>query len=407
MTVVYQTDGGLLRSALRWRHTIIPMVLTKPEFFLFLGLNLTINWAYKAGLFNPVDYHMDLAMSLTSVTGGLMTFFVVFYNGNVFTRYSKLHVLTKTMNEKCLIIVSIISKEVKSKNVARKLGRMVLASAFVFCFTYMKDEDRGPLEDGVTEKRWQSLVRFGLLDKEEQRLLANHCEDVGQDRAMPSFLLLHWSLKLYRTQLSRMNDLERHFYDMRKTQEQIAELLSLPIPFQYYHVMNLMLLLNLGLWAYALALEDSVFAPLIFFFTQLMFQGIRELTIALADPFGTDETDFPLSEWMSEIYVRVQCLLEDPWDPARHLPEHVGELPMLWKDVDVIDLIEGNVGAWVEENKYAPVSQEVPEACVVPLFSNGGISSQVNRTNSPTRQAVRSGDAFDDYRSNTESEALS
>merc|ERR1711924_170763 len=49
-------------------------------------------------------------------------------------------------------------------------------------------------------------------------------------------------------------------------------------------------------------------------FVQLMFQGIRELSTALSDPFGEDEVDFPVTEWMIAVYARMYGVLEDPFD---------------------------------------------------------------------------------------------
>merc|ERR1711874_945857 len=87
-----------------------------------------------------------------------------------------------------------------------------------------------------------------------------------------------------------------------------------PMPFQYFHIMNLMLALNLVLWAYSLGCQDSYFAPVIYAFVQMMFQGIRELSTALSDPFGDDEVDFPVNDWMMTLYAHVYGILEDPYD---------------------------------------------------------------------------------------------
>ena len=81
-----------------------------------------------------------------------------------------------------------------------------------------------------------------------------------------------------------------------KQQEDVVQVLEPPMPFQYFHIMNLMMFLNLMLWAYALGIEDSYFAPAIFMFVQLMFQGVRELCAGSSDPYGDDEVDFPLNE---------------------------------------------------------------------------------------------------------------
>merc|ERR1712107_538292 len=88
-----------------------------------------------------------------------------------------------------------------------------------------------------------------------------------------------------------------------------------------------MLMLNLMLWSYSLALQDSEFAPVIFMFVQLMFQGLRELSIALSDPFGDDATDFPIGEWLSQLYRKVHIIVEHPYDMKEvrlhdHFPLH-------------------------------------------------------------------------------------
>merc|ERR1719473_2507325 len=91
-------------------------------------------------------------------------------------------------------------------------------------------------------------------------------------------------------------------------------MMELPMPFQYFHIMNLMLMLNLGLWAYSLALQESLFAPCIYFFVQMMFQGLRELSVALSDPFGDDATDFPMNDWMTGLYLRLYFIIEDDFE---------------------------------------------------------------------------------------------
>ena len=79
----------------------------------------------------PEDYHAELAMGPTGVTGGLKTLFVVFFNGNVFSRHNKLYDLTTGMDENCLCVASMVELEVPNKNVSRKMIRMLLASCFL------------------------------------------------------------------------------------------------------------------------------------------------------------------------------------------------------------------------------------------------------------------------------------
>lgn len=348
MTVEYDSTLGIIKSALRFRSTVIPLVILRPEFFILLGINLTVTFAYKVGYFVPDEYHTDLPLALTGVTGGLMTFFVVFYNGNVFTRYQRLYELTKGMNEHCLYVVSILDKELKDKAYTRRLSRMLLASCFLFFFertpisqpAHVEVAPQGPAgPSNISAKEWFQLIDLGLLLPLEVELLQKHCDRLGQ-HAIPSFMLLQWSMKLYREKLPRLNELDKMYLCVRKCQEDVVELLELPMPFQYYHIMNVMLLLNLLLWAYAMALQDSYWANVIFAFVQLMFQGLRELSIALADPYGTDDTDFPVNIWMTELYHKINCIIEDAWEPSvSYPPPDMGALPQLHKNKTVIDLL--------------------------------------------------------------------
>merc|ERR1719305_1399221 len=183
-------------------------------------------------------------------------------------------------------------------------------------------------------------MNLGLLNDDEVDLLRKHCKSHGKQASMPSFLLLHWSCILYRTQSPRLNELEKTYWAIRRCQDDVVELMELPMPFQYFHIMNLMMMLNLTLWAYSLALEDSYFASLIFLFVQLVFQGIRELSVALSDPYGDDEADFPLDDWMTQLYVRLAALVEDPYRVDKHSAYgHIAALKKVKQGSNVIALL--------------------------------------------------------------------
>eukprot|EP00928_Gymnodinium_smaydae_P028707 TRINITY_DN21834_c0_g1_i1.p1 TRINITY_DN21834_c0_g1~~TRINITY_DN21834_c0_g1_i1.p1 ORF type:complete len:414 (-),score=57.74 TRINITY_DN21834_c0_g1_i1:109-1350(-) len=304
--ISYDPSKGIVVTALRMHATVIPLVLLKAEFYILLGINLSICYAVRTGYYDPFAIQAQLSMKLTTITGSLMTFFVVFYNGNAFSRYQKLYELVKGMIESSLYIASIIEKEIADRSLVRKLGRWLMASLMVFFF---ERSDPNKRYEGITNREWHQLLNLGLLNERERDTLMEHCRNL-RHHSIPSFMLIHWSMKLYRSKSPRIPDLDKAYFALRKCMEDVVMLLDLPMPFQYFHIMNLMLMLNLCLWAYALAIHESDFAPLIFFFVQLMFQGLRELSVALADPFGDDDTDFPLNEWMTTLYVRLYNLIE-------------------------------------------------------------------------------------------------
>eukprot|EP00928_Gymnodinium_smaydae_P066006 TRINITY_DN4906_c0_g1_i1.p1 TRINITY_DN4906_c0_g1~~TRINITY_DN4906_c0_g1_i1.p1 ORF type:complete len:373 (+),score=65.17 TRINITY_DN4906_c0_g1_i1:70-1119(+) len=337
MVVAYNPYLGIVATALRLRYTILPAVLCKVEFYFFLFLNLGISFSVRYDIFQPEEYHLELGMTLTRITGTLMTFFIVFYNGKVFDRYARLYKLTKDMNEHCLIVTSYLCREIRDVHLVRKLVRMVMAACFLFFFE--RTPDLSPTSVGcISQEEWAQLVALGLLEPDDLHAVQKHCKELGK-RAIPSFILIQWIMKLYRCRIDRMHNVDMSLYNLRKCQQEIIETLELPMPFHYFHLMNLMIMLNLSLWAYALALEDSYIGNVIFLALQVMFQGLRELSVNLADPYGDDAVDFPLDQWMSELYVRASSLVEDEWRAELRVPISMKPLPPLEAGVAVVDLM--------------------------------------------------------------------
>ena len=142
-------------------------------------------------------------------------------------------------------------------------------------------------------------MNLDLLNDEEIASLQDHCRMLNEaDATMPSFIPIQWACELMRHVTDSPFDRDdmlsafyANMYTVWRCQSNIHETLDLPMPFQYFHIMNLMLLLNLFLWAYSLGCQESFFAPFIYMFVQMMFQGIRELSTALSNPFGDDEVD--------------------------------------------------------------------------------------------------------------------
>merc|ERR1719343_187113 len=85
---------------------------------------------------------------------------------------------------------------------------------------------------------------------------------------------------------------------------------ELPIPFQYFHLLNMMVVMNTVTWAYAMGTTRSMFAPVVYFFAALIFMGMLSLGSQLSNPFGEDEVDFPVHEWVTE-YVNLSGVLLD------------------------------------------------------------------------------------------------
>lgn len=327
--VAYDTEAGILSIAFRMKHTIIPDVVDGPEFWGLCFLNISVCICRHLGIFEPRHLNVDLPWGLTGATGSLMTFFVCFYNRHVFERYNVIYDITKYMEESCLQTVSSVRVQVPDRAVQRKVSKLLLASCFMFFYeqttggseSLADDADKEP-EQRISKQEYAQLRKIELLDEFEIRALQKFCKRYGQD-AIPSLLVLQWTMMLMRratpdptTRDDLLIGFDDRLYEIRGAMSDVCNIMNLPMPFQYFHIMNLMLVLNLVLWAYSLGCQDSYFAPVIYMFVQMMFQGVRELSTALSDPFGTDEVDFDVDMWMRSLYRRIFAIVEDPFEIA-------------------------------------------------------------------------------------------
>lgn len=328
MGVDYDPGSGMVVSAFRFTSTIIPMVVNGPEFWLLLIVNLTICSVRHAGYFDPKPINANLPWELTGVTGSLMAFFVVFYNSHVFSRYNKIYDLTRQMLEHCVRTAVMLRVHMPDERVRWKVAKWAITSCLLFFFDRTYPGDELPPDD-VRALIWDEFRFLDLLEEEEIEALEKHCS-LLEEESMPSFMVLQWSMELIRHSTVDPGPEDRDdmlaafyasLYQVWNCQSQIKETLELPMPFQYFHIMNLMLCVNLSLWAYSLGCEDSYFAPIIYMFVQMMFQGLRELSGALSDPFGDDEVDFQLNDWVRPMYVRVYSVLGVDQNTDAHADE--------------------------------------------------------------------------------------
>ena len=72
-------------------------------------------------------------------------------------------------------------------------------------------------------------------------------------------------------------------FSVRRVQLDIHDTLKMPLPYQYFHIMNLMLLVNLSVMAISVATFQSRVGSVAFGFMLLIFLGIREMSTGMAD----------------------------------------------------------------------------------------------------------------------------
>jgi predicted membrane chloride channel (bestrophin family) len=241
------------------------------------------------------------------IISSMTTFVEVFYTNLAYQRYMHLYNLTKglmfKLHHHCIELKLMMDKDSTGKQSVRCSIRYAsLSMVALFC----------GLNGFITERHWTHLMDEGLVTPSERIFLCGHAPKRASDIA------LHWSGDVALHGLRHGKGIPGSFHkivmshviSMRQDAQEIVDLVGLPIPFQYFHLLNLMVILNLFLWAYGMGITDSIFAPLVYFFVAMIFTGMLVLGQQLSDPFGHDDVDFPVEEWIGQALAQSADFIE-------------------------------------------------------------------------------------------------
>lgn len=309
MVLDYDTSATYISTSFSWTSTVVPYVLGRLEFWIFMALHLGITSAYRTGYLAGADVSKTtffIDWNDMKVIAAITTFFEVFFTNQTFSRY--LHLYDKTRNLLKCVCEFCFETSLHLKSSSH--GHMRLASRYFLCSVVLFFSE---MKKGDEDKSWLELQRLSLVRPDEQEHLELY------DKDMRSLVVLHWAAKVIKlghknsagkapgNALKNMID---KLVETHAIQQEVMDTMRMPIPFQYFHLLNLMIVINLLLWAYGMGISESAFAPVVYFFAALIFMGMMELAVQLSDPFGEDETDFPLGKWVQEVLEDARALLE-------------------------------------------------------------------------------------------------
>lgn len=295
--VEYDAAGSILGIVLRFKQSVLPNVVNRAEFYMLIGINLGFTFLYKNGFLDP-DKNQFAGPQLKALQV-LMVFGLVFYTNICFERYFQLYTISRDVVGICSECVSEARLRFKIDADRKKYVSYLVAG--VHCFFWLNVLE--PDADGaqVMEKKWPILLKKGLLTQVEVDYLKKYpvrCK---------TYLLYTWAVELCKHSLGE-KDLPflqlnaGHVEQLFKTQDAIQNMIKMPLPFQYFHVTHFMLFTNLSIMGYEMANMQNYYVTISFMAVQVIFNGIREMAVAMADPFGDDEVDFPVEDWLEELY---------------------------------------------------------------------------------------------------------
>lgn len=340
MVYLYRANAGLLRTVWKCSNTVVPVTLQKPEFWMFMFVHVAIMCAHRTGYlqtegegqtFWRIDWE---GVHIVTI---MTTFFEIFYTDRCYWRYMELYDHTRSLlgylHE--IIFEMRLHFGENCQQHTRLASRYIMASMILFFFE---------MDEEVADPEWLQLRTLELI-KDEERV---YLEYMSNDEM--STIVLHWCALVTRSGWKKsgapataMKSLMKKFHKLHKLQGTLLDIHQLPVPFQYFHLLNVMVSVNLFLWAYGLAVTRSVYSPLVFFFAQLIFMGMMELASELANPYGDDEVDFPVNHWLSQCIGTGMTLVEyrfpgsaNDWDRALAKQERLGKnFPQTLKSLDL------------------------------------------------------------------------
>lgn len=291
------THGGLLRLLFTFSGTVVPQVMNLPTVHLLIVLHLTL-WVYFRN--HPPDWQtseafVELSRADVKVITAMTTLFEVFYTVNTYKRFLSLHKFTHETFQSAHRFLFLLQVVVgaKGQGHVKLVARWIRVSLFFFCADLKGAQ--------LASQHLDSMTQRGMLTKTE-------CEALGRisGSARPA-LLQHW---IARAAYDAYNEVEVkiaptftammvRLIEIQSSQQDLIETQRMAIPFQYFHLLHVMVCVNSFLWCYAMALNPSIFGPLVFVSTLIIFVGMLELAKALADPFGDDEVDFPVAAMLN------------------------------------------------------------------------------------------------------------
>jgi len=336
----YDSSENLLKVAFSFRNTVVQMSLQKSEVYVFATFHFLVAFFYRSGYIH-VDQQdlLYLPFSLLDIIVGLMTFFICFYQKYCFKRYLAMYDQTRGLLSKLLDLVQELRwrmpagqyiHDKPALGAKRTVVRYFLASMYLFFF-FMNN-------GSISDKEYEVLVDGHILYSDEVEWLQEYA-------GAPYSAVLDWAVQLMAIGIKDDKNKEkmgrfvsRMVNEVRHEQTAVQDSIKMPIPFQYFHMMSLMLSVNFILWSYGMALYASWIASVIYCFSLLIFFGMKELSAALSDPFGDDEVDFPLNIWIEEQWADCHFFLEADVKEIVEQPGNFNHAPLLWDGNSAVDV---------------------------------------------------------------------
>ena len=198
---------------------------------------------------------------------------------------------------------------------ASQAAKYILASVFMFFAGVACNGDVSPpSKDNLI---WTEIVKKGLLTTNEKNVLSRY----PGPEIMP--VLVTWTMyvvddalnkdSMWKKRSHRTAHVHDRFHrivvDLQLAARNIGMWLAMPLPFSYWQFLNWVVFINFTLLSIVLAGFRTWWTVIPYIISLIVFVALREVSNALANPFGRDTVDFPLTRYLEHAFDHGVCLL--------------------------------------------------------------------------------------------------
>jgi len=233
----------------------------------------------------------------------LLTFYLAFFTGQCYGRYKEQYTHLKSIEGSMRNIGIIVCSgfQHEDRKVAKydmiELFRYLSASYYLlFCRLYEGSTEFFTLESAYEE---------ALITKEEMAVLEE------QSDSMRWFKLLSWAYvhvdrvaEREKMEEREVKELKGNVLAIRAMMNAVTYTHQLPVPLAYYHVITVLTIFISAIFSYASGYYKGMDQSLGWLELLLIlfgFIGMREVAIQMADPFGDDDCDLPVNDYVKTI----------------------------------------------------------------------------------------------------------
>lgn len=301
------SESSLFIVIARIGPSIIPALAKKPELWMFVGVHFILKYIYSRSIIIP-DPQSPSNGPLLAVMTNLTVIFIVMYTNNCFIRYFKLYAQVRDLLGSVIELASETRLRLKEDSTRQKMLGYTVAGIIDFFSEAGGEEDEH--EAALEELHYQRLLNITEIT------FLRSCP-----RRHRYLIMFVWALDVAKMGLTSNGIQYLRFFNglvakVRACQQDVSDTMQMPLPWQYFHLFSVLLTVNLGLQADLAAMQCNTTSSITYVTMLLLLLGLREVSIAMSDPFGDDDVDFPIQGWLLEVFADTGVLLEHkaPWE---------------------------------------------------------------------------------------------